>query len=52
MNPMDAKCEGCGRTRRDGWLLILGLCADCGPDGFKQRASMLWQQARELMDQN
>lgn len=49
-HPIDEKCEGCGRTRRDGWLLVFGLCIDCGPEGFHRRASILWQQARELLE--
>ena len=47
---MFIECEKCGRKRSDGWLLIDGLCAHHGPEGFRLRRSELQIQAAQLIE--
>jgi predicted nucleic acid-binding Zn-ribbon protein len=46
---IDVKCNDCGRARKDGWLLIDGRCANCGPEAFESRRRELKAQARLIV---
>lgn len=47
---MPDQCQKCDRKRADGWLLVEGLCLECGGDAFLRRRAELRQQAQDLLD--
>ncbi len=42
------RCQDCGASRADGYLIAEGRRLECGPQGFEARIALLQIQAGEL----